>query len=245
MIDLHCHYLPAIDDGAPTVSAALELARAAVADGVHTAVLTPHVFPGRWSHNLTSLKPHYKVFKEQLKQQGIALRVMLGAEVRLLPETMQMCSDEELPFLGRWGRFRVLLLELPDGQVPVGSLNAVNFFVERKIIPLIAHPERNRAVMRSPQILQPFIEAGCLLQITAASVIGGFGRHAQKCALDLLERGWVTVVASDAHNMDHRPPMMTPARDAIAKRFGADAARALTLTNAAEIIEARGSYRVG
>lgn len=236
MIDLHCHYLPFVDDGPDTLRQSVELVALSLNRGITHAVLTPHVFPGQWDNTLESLRPGFDSFRRMLATSNLPLEVSLGAEVRLLPECLAMAERNELPTLGHWNGERVLLLELPDGQVPAGTEQAVAFLRERGYVPMIAHPERNRGVMGDCRKVQPLVEAGCLLQLTAGSVIGAFGPAAQRTALQLLDAGVVTVIATDAHNLAHRPPLLAEARGAVLARYGAEAAEALTLTTPARII---------
>ena len=237
MIDLHCHLLPFIDDGASSVDEAIALATAAVADGIRHAVLTPHVFPGQWDNTASSLREPFAAFKAMLASSDLPLDVTLGGEVRLLPESLMLAAQDELPTLGTWGNERVVLLELPDAQVPVGTEKAVEYLLKRGYLPMIAHPERNKDVMRDPRKLKPLTDLGCLVQLTAASVAGLFGAPALKSALQLLDVGVVTVIASDSHNLAHRPPRMTMARAAITARYGEAAAILLTETNPGRIVE--------
>jgi protein-tyrosine phosphatase len=239
MIDLHCHYLPGVDDGAPDLDAALALARAAAENGIATAVLTPHVYAGRWDNTLTSLRPRFDRFQRAVRDAGIPLDLHLGAEVHLLPESLAMHDAGEIPTLGRWQDRDVILLEMPDGGIPVGALKAVEYLIARGAIPMIAHPERNRDVMRAPDKLAPFVDAGCLVQLTAASVCGWFGVAAHRAALAILDAGWATAVATDAHNLRHRPPVLAEARHALRMRFGPEAAVALTETNPGAIVAGR------
>jgi protein-tyrosine phosphatase len=121
-----------------------------------------------------------------------------------------------------------MLLEFPHSHVPVGADKFVAWLLARNIRPMIAHPERNKDVMRDPARLDPFVQAGCLLQLTADSVSGGFGELCAQRAREFLERGWVSVLASDAHDTVDRPPRIAPGRDAAAKIVGDDAARRMT-----------------
>ena len=235
MIDLHCHYLPGIDDGAQTLDEALALARAAVANGIRQAVLTPHIHPGRYENILSSLQPRFEAFCAALQAAEIPLKVHLGGEVRLLPEMLGLLEEGELPTLGRWENNRVVLLEFPPDQIPVGSIKAVAYLRERGVIPMIAHPERNKDVMRNWRKMEPFAKEGCLLQLTSASVCGFFGKAVQETSERLLSAGWVTVLATDAHNLEHRPPVLAEGRRAIEARHGAEAAALLTEVNPALI----------
>ena len=236
MIDFHCHYLPCIDDGAQSVAEALELARASVADGIKHAVLTPHVHPGRYENTLSGLKPRFEAFRRVLEFHKIPLTVHLGGEVRFGPEALQLLAEEELPSPGSWEGGRVVLFEFPPGQIPVGSIKAMGPLRSAGVVPLIAHPERNKDVMRDWRRIEPFVQEGCLLQITAASLCGNFGAAAKKTAEQLMDAGWVSIVATDAHNLEHRPPMMTQARRVIAERYGMPSAQLLTEFNPARIL---------
>jgi len=239
MIDLHCHILPFVDDGAQDIAESLALATAAVADGITHAVLTPHLHPGRWENGLASLLPRFNAFRAMLASSALPLTLSLGAEVRLLPESLTMLAQDDVPMLGAWEGERVMLLEFPHEQVPVGALNAIKWLRARGVRPLLAHPERNRDLMREPGRIDAFVEAGCLLQVTAGSVVGAFGAPAQALAKLLLDAGRVTVVASDAHNIAHRPPLMAQARAALAAGWGDELALRLTRDNPQTIVGGR------
>ena len=129
---------------------------------------------------------------------------------------------------GRAGAAAVVLLEFPHSHVPVGADKFVAWLLARNIRPMIAHPERNKDLMRDPARLEPFVRQGCLVQVTADAVSGGFGELCAQRAREFLERGWVSVLASDAHDATERPPRMAPGRDAAAKIVGEDEARRLT-----------------
>lgn len=209
MIDLHNHLLPGIDDGAPDLATALALARVAVQDGITHLVCTPHIHPGRYDNTPASIQAAQQLFVAALKDAGIALQVAAAAEVRFGMELMVGIGQGSIPFLGEWQGKQVLLLEFPHGEIPYGAERLTSWLLQRNIVPMIAHPERNKGVMRSPGKLKAFIEQGCLLQVTAASVAGHFGPAAADIAHDLLEQGLVTILASDAHNLQHRPPNLS------------------------------------
>ncbi|MBQ0929189.1 tyrosine-protein phosphatase [Ideonella alba] len=234
MIDLHCHLLPGIDDGPATLDDALALARALVADGVQHVVATPHVFPGRYENKRGGIARAHAAFVQVLAQHGVPLQLSYAGEVRLGPEVLEWLARDELPFLGgeaahRGQAPRVMLLEMPDGQVPLGTDRLCATLSRQGIVPLIAHPERNRGVMEQPDRLQPLVDAGCQFQLTAGSLLGDFGSRAQDAAWDLLDQGLVTVVASDAHNLRGRAPRMGAAREWLVQEYGEATARRLTL----------------
>ena len=230
MLDLHCHYLPGVDDGARTLDEGLALVRAAAANGIDRLVLTPHVHPGRYDNTLGKLQPRFEAFRRAVASAQIPVRLALGSEVRLCDELLPLLERGEVPLLESASGAKTLLLELPHSHVPAGCIAFIRWLQRRDITLLLVHPERNKELMSHPQRLQRLREAGCLVQITAAAVIGRFGARAQQVAAIFLEQQWVNVVASDAHNLRHRPPLMREAAAAIAERFGRDVAQQLVET---------------
>jgi protein-tyrosine phosphatase len=229
MIDIHCHLLPGIDDGPATLEDALALARALVADGITQVVATPHVYPGRYESRRSSIGEEHQAFVNLLRKEDIPLTVLWAGEVRLTPEALDLMVMDELPFLGEVGGFRIMLLEMPDGQVPLGAERFVKHLLSAHIRPVLVHPERNRGVMENIERLAPLVEIGCFVQVTAGSLVGQFGAKAQAVAAELLERSWVQAVASDAHNLSGRRPRMRDASDWLIKHHGAAVARELTV----------------
>lgn len=220
MIDLHCHLLPGIDDGPETMEEALALAAHAVQSGIVRSVVTPHIHVGRYRNELASIEADLDRFRAELERRNIPLQLGLGGEVRLGEEIIEMVMEERIPFLGNRDGYRIMLLELPHSDVPVGSDKFVGWLLKQKIRPMIAHPERNKDVHIDIDRITPFVSMGCWLQVTAGSVTGNFGEPSRKRAVELLERGWVTVLASDAHNLEHRPPELEPGRRAAAAIVG-------------------------
>ena len=237
MIDLHCHFLPGIDDGAQTLDEALALARASVQDGITHAVMTPHVHAGVFENRSTGIAQAVERFRQELARHNIALAISAGGEVRIGSELIELLAAGELPFLGRRGAQRVMLLELPHGSIPVGAERFTAWLRKQGVLPLIAHPERNKDVMRNLAKLDPFIEQGCLLQITAGSLVGSFGEMAQLRARELLDRGDIFAVATDAHNLGSRPPMLAAARAFVVAHCGEAEAEALTHRNPLSLLD--------
>ena len=230
MLDLHCHYLPGVDDGARTLDEGIALVRAAAANGIERIVLTPHVHPGRYGNTLNNLKPRFENFRRAVESARIPVQLALGSEARLCDELLPMLDRGEVPLLESAIGAKTLLLELPHSHIPPGCSSFIRWLQRRDIAPLLVHPERNKELMAHPQRLHKLREAGCMVQVTAAAVIGRFGSRAQQAANSFLEKGWVNVVASDAHNLRHRPPLMREAAVAIAERFGEEVAHELMVT---------------
>lgn len=236
MIDLHSHLLYSVDDGASTLEESLELARMAVADGIHTSVLTPHIHPGRYRNRRSGLLSKVLKFQGELDQAGIPLQLRLGGEVRLSIESLELILEGEVPFLGSVGGYRIMLLEFPHQMIPVGSQQFIEKLLAMKIRPLIAHPERNKAVMAQPDRIRIFVDSGCWLQVTAGSVAGRFGEQSKQTASWLLKNDLVHVLATDAHNIEHRPPLLSEGRDAVAALLGDSRAWEMVCERPAKII---------
>lgn len=212
MIDIHCHLLPGIDDGPASMEEALKLAEIASRSGITRAVATPHIHHGRYGNDKNRIRNSFDGFSKELRKRGIPLLLGFSAEVRIGPEILPMIERDEIPFLGEIEGCNVMLLEFPHGHIPMGSERLAKWLLARKIIPMIAHPERNKDVIREPGRIMPFVRMGCMLQVTAGSVAGLFGGQAQKTSHHLLKEGLVFALASDAHNANHRPPELEPGR---------------------------------
>jgi protein-tyrosine phosphatase len=222
MIDLHSHILPAIDDGPASLAGSVEMARAAVADGIEAIAATPHV---RWDYQTTAdaMLEAVEVVREAVAAAEIPLRVLPGGEIDL--EWLEGMDADEVPRFALGGNPGYVLLEFPYVGWPIDLPEVVFRLVARRIVPVLAHPERNAEVQAAPERLAPALSTGALLQVTAASVDGRIGRRSERCALDLIERGWAHMIASDAHEPSIRSIGMSTA----AERVGDEAlARWLT-----------------
>ena len=231
MIDLHCHFLPGIDDGAQNLADGLALAQAAVADGITYSVMTPHIHPGRYENTRSSIEQAFKDFRLALRKARVPLHIGMAAEVRLSPDIVALLSQNEVPFLGELNGYRIILLEFEHTQITPGADKLIEWLLKHKIRPLIAHPERNQDVMRDLTKIEPFVEMGCFLQITAGALLGHFGRVPQQRAFQLLEFDVFKVLASDAHNLKGRRPALREGTEAAASVLGEQSAHDLVNRN--------------
>lgn len=220
MIDLHCHLLPGIDDGPKTSEEALELAQIASLNGITHAIVTPHIIPGRYDNTLQSIKTVFLKYCKLVKQKNNSIKLGMAAEIRIDPVIKTMVETGTIPYVGEDNGFKIVLLEFPHDVLPRGSIEMVEWLLKRNIRPMIAHPERNRAVVRKFSTMEEFVKAGCLLQITSGSLSGVFGNEPRKTAKKLLKKGWVTIIASDAHNNHKRKPEIEPGRKVAEKIVG-------------------------
>lgn len=236
MIDIHNHFLPGIDDGARDMQEALAMARLAVADGVTHLVCTPHIHPGIFDNSLETIEPAVDAYRSALEEAGLPLMLAAAAEVHFGVEVMSMFANKTLPWLGEWEGRRVLLLEFPHSGLPFGAERLVDWLLERDVIPMIAHPERNRDFLMTPNRLALFTAKGCLAQVTGSALTDAFGKQPQACAARWIVEGQITCIASDAHNLDRRPPNMSNAARAARELVGEQAADQLTCDNPWKIV---------
>ncbi|TCI02602.1 capsular biosynthesis protein [Corallincola luteus] len=239
MIDLHCHLLPGVDDGAQDLSESLELARIAVSEGISTAVLTPHFHPGRFDNDIDGLSAIFNTFKAELSNADIALDIHLAAEVRMTDRLLSDIPNNRIPFLGVYQGWRVLLLELPYSHIPPGTEQLINWLNSRKIMPMIAHPERNREVIQNPNILSRLSRFKLMYQLTIGSFSGDFGDHVQATATSLLQMGFVGVLATDAHSVKRRPPIVAKGLAVVSDMVGEAQANQYIIERPAQILQGR------
>lgn len=231
MYDLHCHFIPGIDDGAQTSDEALALLKLAQNSGISHIVLTPHINPGHFDNNQATICQGLAELKQLATQHQLSVQLAAAAEVRLCAELPVWVEAGVLPYLGEYQGYQVLLLEFPHSHVPAGADRLVKWLLGKNVLPMIAHPERNREIQADLRKLLPFQRMGCLMQLTASSVLGDMGEHSKNTAIQLLQQKAFHIVATDSHNLLRRPPKLAEARDAIAALCGADYAEQLVAEN--------------
>jgi protein-tyrosine phosphatase len=237
MIDLHCHILPNIDDGAKSMDEAIGLVTLAVEQGISRMVATPHIHLGIYDNNLQSINVAYGILCDALALTNLDVQVRVAAEVRISPEIMLFIEQQQLPFLGRYGQKDVLLLELPSSHIPPGTDKLISWLFSNNVLPMIAHPERNRELQTYPERIAPFVQAGCLFQLTAASLLGDLGPAPQRLSEHFIQQRIYSILASDCHSLQRRPPKMAAAQQQIAL-FDEQYAHELTTIMPQEISDA-------
>lgn len=242
MIDIHSHILPGIDDGAPDVATSLEMARIAVADGITCMACTPHILPGMYENDAAGIRRAIDALRAALAGAAIPLEIVVGADVHVAPDLVAKLKAGIVPTLNG---SRYFLLE-PSHTILTPRLEE---FAERLIgagfIPIITHPERLQWIRTSYGVIQGLNRLGCLMQITAGSVLGEFGKVPLYYSEKLLDEGRVDIVASDAHGTGRRRPSLTRARDAVALRVGESEARAMVETRPGAVLTDRMIRPVG
>lgn len=218
MIDLHCHILPGIDDGAKTMDDSLAMARAAVAEGITHILVTPHYKNGRWINEKKTILKDLVVVQQELDNRNIPLTLFPGQEVRIVGELIEDISLDKIQFIDEDNQY--LMLEFPTATVPAFTDSLFFDLQKSGITPIIVHPERNQAILADPTILLNLVQKGALAQLTAGSYIGSFGKKIQKLSKQLVESNLVHFIASDAHNTTTRTFYMKDAYKKLEKEFG-------------------------
>ena len=217
MVDLHCHILPGIDDGAPDLSVALAMARCAVADGIRVTACTPHIYPGLYENNRDGILAAIAAFQQVLRQENIDLELVVGADTHLAPDLVASLRGGKVPTLNDT---RYLLLEPPHHSAPPRFEESVFQLMTAGVIPVITHPERLSWIESNYPAFARLVKAGAWMQVTAGSLTGRFGRRPKYWGERMLDEGLVHILATDSHHIDRRPPLLAEGRDAAAARVG-------------------------
>jgi protein-tyrosine phosphatase len=227
MIDLHCHILPGIDDGASDFSVSLAMARASVADGVTIVACTPHILPGLYHNSGPQIRQATDELQHALDQQDVPLCLVAGADVHIVPDFVAGLRVGSLLSLAD---SRYVLVEPPHHVAPLRLENLFFNLLAAGYVPILTHPERLTWLKSHYPAIKRLVRNGVWLQITAGSLAGAFDRNAQYWAERLLDEGCVHILATDAHDVRRRPPNLSKGHDLAARRVGDAMAEHLVVT---------------
>lgn len=218
MIDIHCHILPGVDDGARHLEDSIAMARAAVQQGIHTIVATPHHKNGRYNNPKKSVLTDLTRLNERIQQEEIPLTIIAGQEIRINGDMITDYEQGELLTLNETSRY--IFVELPTKHIPHYTEQLIFDIQMRDLIPIIVHPERNTVLREHPTRLYQFVKGGALTQITAASLIGKFGKKIKRFTNQIIEHNLTHFIASDAHNTKSRGFCMLEVNQEIKRKYG-------------------------
>jgi protein-tyrosine phosphatase len=232
--DIHCHLAPLIDDGAKSWDDTLAMARIAVSEGIETVICTPHQC-GTFAYNKpAAIRALVDEVQSRLLAEAVPLRVLPGADVRIEPNLVTMLRNGEVLTLADHGRH--VLLELPhEVYLPIDRL--LDDLGRAKVVGILSHPERNEGILARPGLVASLVDAGCLMQVTAGSLIGAFGGHAQQAAERFVQGGLVHFISTDAHGPKSRRPLLRAAYDRCVQLGGDEAAVLMFCTNPAAVAD--------
>lgn len=230
MIDLHSHILPELDDGAQSLWESLEMARMAVDSGITVMAATPHCIHDRAEEVMES----WQLLTEALEESEIPLKVLPGMEIFGTDDTLRLLKAGKLMTLNG---SRYPLVEFGFHSTGDEETVILRSLCKAGYRPVVAHPERYSYVQYNPGLIHQWFRMGCLIQVNRGSLLGRFGRHAQAMAVELVERGFATVVATDAHSARIRTPWMRDIREVLTKEISPQCARTLLLENPKRILK--------
>jgi protein-tyrosine phosphatase len=261
MIDLHSHILPNLDDGPRTMEDSIQMCRISYHDGIRTIVATPHILPGIYKNDRSTILTKLHELNDALVQSAIChpqsaksldsaistlrsrataedgripclsgrqaqsaipLRVLPGADVHFSSDILQRYEKGEIVTVNDRGRY--LMVEFAFQGIPYQAEEVLFQLLTKGIIPIISHPERNMEIGQRPQRYYEMIRMGCLGQVTAMSLTGEFGPGVRRIAEKLLSKRLLHIIASDAHSIDRRPPILSAAVGVAEKMVGKEEA---------------------
>ncbi|SFD86871.1 protein-tyrosine phosphatase [Lentibacillus persicus] len=219
MIDIHCHILPGIDDGAQAITDSLAMAQTASEQGIHTIVATPHHRNGAYDNEKNDILHYTTQLNDQLKEEDIPVTILPGQETRINGDMIDEINNGQIqPLNGT----KYVFVEFSSNHVPRYAKQMLFDIQVAGHIPVIVHPERNSAIYQHPSILHEFVQKGALTQVTAASLAGKFGKNIRKFSHQLIDANMTHFIASDAHNTTTRGFVMDEAYQELSDEHGQD-----------------------
>jgi protein-tyrosine phosphatase len=237
-IDIHCHILPGMDDGPALMDESLKMIGIAERDGISGIFATPHIIDGLFPNNGRKILSSVDDLRSRI-QGGV--EIYHGADVRITPDLVNRLESGDVPTLGGSG---YMLMEFPEFIVPPNVEGLVFRLRNCGVTPVITHPERHLRLMHDLDALAELRSRGMMCQITAMSLTGDFGAEIRRASFAMIDRGLVDFVASDAHNADRRPPVLSGAHKEVKKHFGDKAADMIFFGNPGRILETAGRRRL-
>ncbi|MDG4561594.1 MAG: capsular biosynthesis protein [Candidatus Competibacter sp.] len=234
MIDLHCHLLPGIDDGAPDLETTLAMARIAVADGIEVIACTPHIYPGLYENNGPAIRQAVTELQRRLAEADIPLQLTYGADTHIARDLEDGLRSGRVPSLHG---SRYFLLEPPHHVAPPRLGEIVFNLLVAGYVPVITHPERLSWIEDHYGTFVELVRKGAWLQVTAGSLTGRFGSTAQYWGERLLDEGWVHILATDSHSAKRRPPLLAEGQCAAERWVGKEEAVHLVGTRPKGILD--------
>ncbi|QCJ44769.1 tyrosine protein phosphatase [Bacillus sp. S3] len=218
MIDIHCHILPGIDDGAQNVEDSITMAKEAVKEGIHTIIATPHLNQ-QYDNRKLLINEKVEELNQGLQDAGVNMKVLPGQEPRIYGEII---ADIEKGDIQTLNDSQYLFVEFPSSHVPRYTEKLLFDLQLKGLTPIIVHPERNAELMERPGTLYNLVEKGALTQVTASSLCGYFGKKIKNFSNQLIEANLTHFIGSDAHNVLNRTFKMDEAFSLIDSKFGTD-----------------------
>lgn len=220
MIDIHCHILPGVDDGARTLEDSIEMAKAAVAQGIHTIVATPHHRNNQFDNYREDILMRVDELNRILEEENIEVNILPGQETRIYGDLAEGLSAKEILPVNLDTPY--ILVELPTSTVPKYTNKLLYDLQVEGYTPVIVHPERNSELLSKPDKLYELVKSGVLTQVTAASLVGKFGKKIRNFSHEIVQSNLTHFIASDAHNVESRGFLIKESLHEIESIYGID-----------------------
>ena len=227
MIDLHSHILPGVDDGAQTLDDAINMGRMAVEDGIEVMACTPHFMPGMYDNTSFDIRQRVASLNQVFIREGIDLALVVGSDAHIRPDFIECLDKGEILTVHD---SRYVLFEPPHNMKPQKLEELLFNITMSDYVPILTHPERLKWIEQHYDVMQQLAESGVWMQITAGSITGRFGKRPQYWAQRMLSEGLVNILASDAHNIRSRPPVLSEAFEFAKNELGLEEATNLVIT---------------
>ncbi len=234
MYDLHCHILPCMDDGSSFVEETRKMLKIAVQEGIQVIAATHHFFDDETTIEdyLGLWESRYKQIQSVLEGFKKDIQIVKGAEVMISPFLTQLDGLHRLCI----NEGRYLLIELPMIDLPQFTEEVIHNLQVKGIVPILAHPERNYRIANNPDLLNPLIELGALVQINTGSITGLFGKKIRRCAKTLFKNNMAHLIGTDAHSAVKRPPEMRKSAQILERWVGQQRAETILVENPRAIV---------
>jgi len=233
MVDLHCHILPGLDDGPDKIEESLEMAEAAIVDGITHVVATPHSNDRFWFDYT-----HVRRLRDELQARvGNRIHFATGCDFHLNAENLAFLRKQPRQYC--INQHDYLLVEFNEISIPPVMDRTLHEMQLSGLRLIVTHPERNVILRTHPERLREWVRRGCFVQVTGNALTGAFGPTAQQIAMQWIGEGIVHFAASDAHNSRNRPLRLQTPYNAVADRYGVETARALFVENPGAAFEGR------
>jgi protein-tyrosine phosphatase len=234
VIDLHSHILPGIDDGSPDLETSLAMARLAVADGIEVMACTPHFLPGRYDNTSDDVRVRVAALNQKLIEEDIDLALVVGADAHIRSDFLDCLKRHQIL---RLHDSRYVLFEPSHVMLPPQLEEQLSQILAAGYVPILTHPERFKWIENNYAVFERLVKAGVWMQITAGSLTGKFGSRPQYWSQKMLAEGLVHILASDAHNITSRPPILSEAFALAKQQIGLEEARHLVFTRPNAVLE--------
>lgn len=233
-VDIHSHILPQIDDGARNDDVFEKMIHIAEDNGILDVITTPHLIKDTEFFNANLIIETLGRCRDFLAKKGYQINLYQGAEVFISPDIVDLYLQKKVLTLNH---SKYMLVELPNGELPIYTENALYELQLVGIIPIIAHPERNSQIIRDLKFVKNLYNRGILFQVNSGSLLNFYGKKIMKAAYKLISEGYIQFVASDCHSANTRAPRLREASDIITKKFGYDAMNQIFCSNGLAVIK--------